>query len=77
MERAWKLGDDLCGEDNVLDGFSFYDLIAAVHCNCREVTKKAVLDTAREILDQRVQDMMYLVQNNTSEIIKAAMSGRE
>ena len=41
--KRWKLGDDVSAEDNILDGFTFKDLILAVHCNCESITPEACL----------------------------------
>lgn len=76
MENKWKLGDDLDRYDNLLDGFTFDDLILAAHCNCREITPEAVLREAREILDSRMQDYRFLLENNLNEIIAEAKKGR-
>lgn len=77
MEREWKLGEDLFGEDSLLDGLTFDDLILAVHCNCRTVTPAGVRKQLREILTGRLQDMNYLLENNMDAIMSAAMEGRE
>lgn len=76
MEKKWKLGDDLDRYDNLLDGFTFDDLILAAHCNCREITPEAVLREAREILDSRMQDYRFLLKNNLDAIIEEAKKGR-
>ena len=54
--KRWKLGDDVSAEDNILDGFTFKDLILAVHCNCESITPEAVRREAAEILEERMQD---------------------
>lgn len=77
MEREWKIGEDMFTEDNVLDGITFDDIILAVHCNYRTINRAAVLKTAKEILDQRVEDFEFLVKNNWKEIAAAAKKGRE
>lgn len=38
-ERKWILGDDLAACDNLLDGITFEDVILAVHCNCRVISR--------------------------------------
>lgn len=77
MEREWKLGVDLSTQDSLLDGLTFDDLILAVHCNCRTVTPAGVRKQLKEILDSRVQDMNFLMENNMDAIMSAAMEGRE
>lgn len=72
----WKLGKDLSGEDNILDGVTFYDLILAVHCNCDTINEESVRKTLKEILSQRMQDMTFLIGENMDEIIQAAKRGR-
>lgn len=76
MERNWKLGDDLITKDSVLDGFTFDDLILAVH-QSRVINENAVFTALNEILHQRIQDMNYLVSHNIQEILAAAKEGRE
>lgn len=76
MEREWRLGVDLFPEDNLLDGLTFDDLILAVH-QCRVVNRATVHATLNEILAQRRQDMMYLLEKNMDVIIEKAMEGRE
>ncbi len=77
MEREWKLGVDLSTKDGLLDGLTFEDLILAVHCNCRTVTPAGVRKQLREILEGRLQDMNFLMENNMDAIMAAAMEGRE
>lgn len=76
MERKWKLGDDLDRYDDLLYGITFDDLILAVHCNCRKITPEAVLREAIEILDIRMQDYRFLLENNLDAIIEEAKKGR-
>jgi hypothetical protein len=76
-ERAWKLGDDLITSDNLLDGVTFDDLILAIHCNCREITPAAVRRELKKILEERTDDMDFLLENNMDAIIAEAERGRE
>lgn len=76
MEREWKLGKDLYPEDNLIDSVTFDDLILAVH-QSRTVNEETVCSVLNEILDQRRQDMLYLLENNMDAIIEKAMEGRE
>lgn len=76
-ERKWKIGDDVSENDAVLDAVTFADLILAVHCNCKKITPKAVKDTMNEILNQRLTDTWYLIENNMEEIMARAREGRE
>lgn len=77
METKWKLGVDLSTQDSLLDGLTFDDLILAVHCNCRTVTPAGVRKQLRGIMDGRLQDMNFLLENNMEAIMTAAMKGRE
>lgn len=72
----WRLGEDLSPHDQLLDGITFHDVIIAVHCNCKTIDEKSVRRTLNEILSQRRQDMMYLLENNMDEMILAAKQGR-
>lgn len=76
-ERKWKLGDDLNGSDNLLDGITFGDLILAVHCNCRVITPEATRKEFEDFLELRMADTRYLLENNMNEIIAEAKKGRE
>lgn len=76
MEANWKLGDDLIPSDNLLDGITFGDVILAVHHNCEYITPDAVVSTAKEILESRMQDFCYLLENNIEEIMAEARKGR-
>lgn len=77
METKWKLGDDLIGSDSLLDGITFDDVILAVHHNCRQITPAAVITTAHEIIEERMQDFDFLLENNIEEIMVAALKGRK
>lgn len=77
MDRAWKLGDDLITSDNILDGFTFDDIILAVRCNCSKVDRAAVLKTAREILEMRMEDYNYLLRNNLDQIVQIVKDQKE
>lgn len=74
--KRWKLGDDVSVEDNILDGFTFKDLILAVHCNCRRITPDAVKRELKDMMESRMEDLNYLLEHNMSEIIAEAKKGR-
>jgi len=76
-DRKWKLDEDLLTSDSLLDGLTFDDLILAVHCNCRVVTKAAVRAELSHMFESRKQDMEYLLKNNMEAIIAEAKKGRE
>ena len=76
MEREWKLGEDLYPEDNILDGITFDDLILAVH-QCRVVNRATVQAELNQILSQKRQDMMFLLEKNMEVIIQKALEGRQ
>ena len=74
--RSWLLGDDLVTEDNLLDGFSFYDVILAAHCNCKTIDRNSIRTQVQEILSQRLEDMNYLLDRNIDKIAEEARKGR-
>ena len=76
-ESKFELGVDLIPSDSLLDGLPFDDLILAVHCNCREVTRAAVHAELSRMLASRKQDMNFLLEKNMDAIIAAAKKGRE
>ena len=61
-ESKFELGVDLIPSDSLLDGLTFDDLILAVHCNCREVTRAAVHAELSRMLASRKQDMNFLLE---------------
>lgn len=74
--RSWLLDDDLMAEDNLLDGFSFYDVILAAHCNCKTIDRNAIRAQVQEILSQRLEDMNYLLDRNIDKLVKIVKDGR-
>lgn len=72
--REWKLGEDLLPSDNLLDAVTFSELITTLRCNCPEITETAVGTEIKRIMDIRIQDMNYLLDNNIEEIIAAAQN---
>lgn len=77
MERSWKLGEDLVTSDNLFDPITFDELILTVHCNCREITPKAVCEELQNIILMRLEDCTDLLEINAAEIIRLAKVGRE
>jgi len=69
---SWKLGKDLLTSDTIHDPVTFDDLILALKCNCEHITPDAVIIQATEILNQRLEDVKYLIENNIDEIIALA-----
>lgn len=68
----WKLGKDMIPSDTILDPVTFDDLILALKCNCECITPDAVIIQATEIVNQRLEDWKYLIENNMDEIIALA-----
>lgn len=77
LEKKWKLGEDMFQSDNLLDDITLYDVILAVKCNCPVITASEIKKTYREILEQRLEDADFLLENNLDEIAEAAMKMRE
>lgn len=69
----WKLGKDLLTSDTILDPVTYDDLILALKCNYAYIGETAVRTQMKEILDQRLEDVKYLIENNIDEIIALAM----
>ena len=76
-ERQWKLNEDMHKDDAIFDPITFEDIIASVHHNERIIDSGSVYRVAREILESRLQDFEYLIDNNINEIIVEAKKGRE
>ena len=67
-----KLGKDMLTSDTILDPITFDDLILALKCNYAYIGETAVRTQMKEILDQRLEDVKYLIENNIDEIIALA-----
>lgn len=76
-EKEWKLGIDLDRSDNLMDGFTFDDIILQVHCNCREITEQTVRKEVLELATARLDDMCELLNRNIGVIMMEARKGRE
>lgn len=76
MARQWKLGEDLNLKDNLLDEIRFEELITTVRCNCKEINHKAVGRELKNILDNRIEDMEFLLRKNMQIIIEEVEKGR-
>lgn len=61
--------------DNILDPLTFDDLILAVH-HTSIVTPETVRQNLKDMLENRLEDMEFLLENNMDEIIAAALIGR-
>lgn len=70
--RKWKLGEDVSQSENLLDPVTFAELIMTLRCNRSEITEKSIRAEMKRIMDIRLQDMNYLLDNNIEEIIAAA-----
>lgn len=75
-EKQWKLGEDLFPEDNMLDGFSFEDMIVLVKCNCEELTPANARKELEQMLASRLEDMYFLFDKNIDKILENARSRR-
>ena len=76
-EKEWELGIDLDRSDNLMDGFTFDDIILQVHCNCREITEQTVRKEVLELATARLDDMCELLNRNIGVIMTEARKGRE
>lgn len=75
-DSKWKLGHDMFSDDDILDPITFYDVALAVKCNCKVIDEVAVVQTYKEILEMRLEDADYLLENNVDEIVKLASEMR-
>lgn len=77
MESKWRIGEDLSVEDNMMDGFTFQDIITAVHCNCPEITPDAIRKEVLAFVELRIDDLKCLLERNMDVIAEEAKKGRE
>ena len=74
--KNWRLGDDLDTGDNLLDGFTFDNIILQVHHNCCNITQEAVMGEIRDLVNSRLDDMYELLARNMDVIMAEARKGR-
>ena len=77
IERQWKLGEDMHPNDYIFDPITLKDIILAAHCNERVLDENAIRRVAKEIIENRMIDFEYILENNINEIIAEAAKGRE
>ena len=76
-ENRWVIGKGwLSTDDNLLDGFTFDDVILALH-HRREINAETAVDVLNDILSGRMEDMKFLFFKNLDQIIAEAKKGRE
>lgn len=76
MSRKWKLGEDLNLKDNLLDEISFEELITTVRCNCKEINHEIVGRELKNILENRIESMEFLLRKNMEIIIEEVEKGK-
>lgn len=65
----WR--DKFHPEENLLDGFTYSDLILGLRCGkLQNRNLEGAKKLAKEILEQRLQDMWYLLELNFDQIMK-------
>ena len=75
-EKQWKLNEDMHKSDCIFDPITFDDIILAAHCNEKVLDENAIRRVAKEILENRLIDFKYILENNINEIIAEAAKGR-
>ena len=70
--EKWVLGWDIMPDDNVLDGITFREIIDAIHAGCKEKTYRSMRDVVKDILEQRLEDMSFLLSKNADKILEYA-----
>lgn len=75
MERKWVLGDDVSVYDNLMDGFTFHDIIQALRQE-RVIDSTTARLVVKNILTTNLEDMNFLLEKNLVAIIAAAKRGR-
>lgn len=76
MENQWSLdGDYLSTKDNLLDGFTFEDVIQALHMEPK-INQFSARKVLQQILEVRLQDMNFLFESNLEIIVSKAREGR-
>ena len=63
-------------KDNLLDGFTYEEVIIAVCCNEPVIDEEAVRRTVNNIVMQNMKDMKALLATNMAKIIELANENR-
>lgn len=64
-------------EDNMMDGFTFQEIITTVHCNCPKITPDAIRKEVLALVELRIDDLKCLLERNMDVIAEEARKGRE
>ena len=71
------LGKDLIPKDNLLDGFTFEEVIDSLVCNEPDISEATVMRVINNMLQENIENMNALVKNNLPEIIKRVIESRD
>ena len=58
--------------DNLLQGFSFQELIDTISCNEKIINEESATKVFNEILSMQLHDAKFLLQEHMQEIIQLA-----
>lgn len=72
LDVSWR---EFSSSDSILDSVEFGDIILALHHE-KNIDNHSVLQVAKDIINQRLQDFWYLVNLNTDQLIEEAKKNR-
>jgi hypothetical protein len=67
-----RLGKGAHEKDDLLQGFTYEDLLTAIHCNEPVKDETTVRKIVAELLEEQLTNMYELLEYNIDEIIKRA-----
>ena len=77
MERAWRLGEDLFLQDNLFDPITFEEVVMTAKCNCKVLSRDAVIRVVANIMEIRKQDFAFLLDRNIDAILEEVCKQKE
>lgn len=72
----WTLGEGLGMADSLLDRITFEDIAVSASLNSRVLDGDAVKGAAYSLLESRIRDFNYLLENNIDELVREAEKRR-
>lgn len=78
----WKnvdLSDGWQRDQNILDPYSFSDLLLEIHCNIKDsvLSREAILKQAKDEIRMKAALAIEIIENNAENVLKYELKERE
>ena len=77
MERERKTDKRMDAADVLLEGITYSDLFRIIDKRCNEINERTVAHIAKEILREREDAFLLLLEDNMQEIVERARRRRK